>query len=186
MSLSPAVQRQLLQYARRSISWGLEHNRCLTVTKSELTGSAAHIGSSFVTLRIAGELKGCIGRLRATRPLLVDVVENAYSAAFSDFRFPPLTAPELPEVTISISVLTKPEALQFRSQEDLLRQLKPGVDGLVLSAQGHGGTFLPSVWESLQTPREFLGQLKRKAGLSANFWSDDLQIERYHTVEFGE
>ncbi len=184
--LSPAEQRQLLQYARRSISWGLEHNGCMPVPVHALTGSVARVGSSFVTLRIDRELRGCIGRLNATRPLLVDVVENAYSAAFSDFRFAPLTAPELPKVTISISVLTQPLAIQFTSQENLLQQLKPGIDGLVLSAQGHSSTFLPSVWESLQTPREFLGQLKRKAGLSATFWSDDIRIERYQTLEFSE
>ena len=63
-----------------------------------------------------------------------------------------------------------------------MSKLRPGVDGLVLEERGQRGTFLPSVWESLPSPRQFLAQLKVKAGLPADYWSDSIKVERY-TVE---
>ncbi|NOZ08968.1 MAG: AmmeMemoRadiSam system protein A [FCB group bacterium] len=186
MKLSPEEQQALLQYARRSIKWGLEHTGTLTVSDGDLTDTFRQPASTFVTLHLGEDLRGCIGRLKSNRPLLTDVIENAHSAAFADYRFPPVTAPELGKIIISISVLSRPHALYFKSEEDLLGQLVPGTDGLILSVPGHTGTFLPSVWESLPTPREFLEQLKRKAGLPAAYWSDDISIERYHTLEFSE
>ena len=81
-----------------------------------------------------------------------------------------------------ISVLNPAEPIQFSDEQDLLRQLRPGVDGLILEDGKFRGTFLPSVWESLAEPVSFLQHLKQKAGLSANYWSDSLQVQRY-TVE---
>lgn len=147
---------------------------------------AARDGASFVTLTIDGRLRGCIGSLEAWRPLLEDVRANALSAAFRDPRFPPLTRGEFHRVHVEVSVLTPPEPLDFRSEADLLSQLVPHEDGLVLTASGHRGTFLPQVWEQLPEPADFLRQLKRKAGLPVDHWGPDVRVSRYRVTRFDE
>ena len=72
--------------------------------------------------------------------------------------------------------------MQFNSEEDLLRQIRPQIDGLILEDNGRRGTFLPSVWEQLPVAEDFWRHLKRKAGLAADHWSDTLKVSRY-TVE---
>ena len=143
-------------------------------------------GACFVTLEEDGNLRGCIGTLQAYQPLVADVAEHAHSAAFGDPRFPPLSAEELERIEISISVLGEPEEMQVADEEDLCRQLEPGVDGVILQYGSLRGTFLPSVWESLPDCREFVRHLKIKAGLSPGFWSDDMQFQRYSTLAFSE
>jgi AmmeMemoRadiSam system protein A len=110
------------------------------------------------------------------------VAENAYAAAFRDPRFPPVSESEFTQLEYHISLLTPAEPLQFRDEADLISQLQPNVDGLVLEDGRHRGTFLPSVWESLPDRKQFLQQLKLKAGLSPDYWSDTVKVSRY-TVE---
>lgn len=136
-------------------------------------------GASFVTLTRHGRLRGCIGSLTAHRPLAEDVRHNAHAAAFADGRFLPLAAPELDGLQIEVSVLSQSEPLAFHSEADALRQLRPGVDGLVLRWRDHRSTFLPQVWEELPDREDFLNHLKRKAGLPEDFWSDKLRLRRY-------
>ena len=143
-------------------------------------------GASFVTLKAAGALRGCIGSLEAWRPLGADVRANALAAAFRDPRFAPVAAAEFDRVAIEVSVLTAPEPVAFSSRDDLLRQLRPGVDGLVLTARGHRGTFLPQVWDELPDPADFLAHLLRKAGLAGGYWGPDVEIERYGVTAFRE
>ena len=126
-----------------------------------------------------GELHGCIGTLEAERSLIIDVVKNAYAAAFRDPRFAALTRSEFQHLDIHISVLSRPEPVHCTSEGDLLRQLRPGVDGLTLIEGRQRGTFLPAVWETLPGPREFLHHLKQKAGLPVDYWSDTIRFERY-------
>lgn len=178
--MTPAQKRHLLELARRSIEYGLRHGHPLKHHESDV--DLQQPGACFVTLNIDGELRGCIGSLQAHRPLADDVVENAFSAAFRDPRFPPVSTRELPALDIHISILSPTEPLHFSSEQDLLRQLRPGIDGLVLQDGHHRGTFLPQVWETLPTPEAFLSQLKRKAGLPVHHWSPTLRVERY-TVE---
>jgi AmmeMemoRadiSam system protein A len=185
MPLSEAEGALLLVTARQSIEYGLSHNRALPVTP------AAHPpldkpGASFVTLHRHGELRGCIGSLQASRPMLADVAENAYAAAFRDSRFIPVQANELDEIDIAVSVLSEPEALHVEDEQELLAQLRPGIDGLILEDEGKRGTFLPSVWESLPAKTDFLAHLKSKAGLPADHWSDSLKVWRYTTETFSE
>jgi len=72
--------------------------------------------------------------------------------------------------------------IYFSNEINLLDQLKPSVDGIVLKdGIQHGAVFLPSVWEQLPDPKQFMSQLKRKAGLPENHWSDTIQIWRYTT-----
>ncbi|MCP3866848.1 MAG: AmmeMemoRadiSam system protein A, partial [Gammaproteobacteria bacterium] len=151
----------------------------LDVDLKTVPDSLLRPGASFVTLSLQGQLRGCIGHLEATQPLVQDVVENASLAAFSDPRFSPLTPGEFKNIEISLSVLSAPEPLLFDSEADLLGKIRPGIDGLILKEGAFRGTFLPSVWESLPEPIEFLRRLKQKAGLGADYWSDSLQVLRY-------
>jgi AmmeMemoRadiSam system protein A len=171
----------LLDLARASIRHGLQVGRPLTVALEELTAELVVPRASFVTLEKGGRLCGCIGSLEAWRPLAVDVAENAFAAAFRDPRFPPLRSDEAEHLAIHLSLLTPAVAMIFSSEADLLAQLQPGVDGLILSAGPCRGTFLPSVWAELPTPQLFLTQLKRKAGLAADYWSPGVRIWRYTT-----
>jgi AmmeMemoRadiSam system protein A len=136
-------------------------------------------GACFVTLTQNGQLRGCIGSLAAHRALGEDVRANAVAAALRDPRFPPLTAAELARTRIEVSELSAMQPLAFSSEADALAQLRPQVDGVVLEYGAHRGTFLPQVWEQLPTPKDFMAQLKRKAGLSADFWADGVRLQRY-------
>jgi AmmeMemoRadiSam system protein A len=174
-------QRLLLDLAYASIRHGLQERRPLTVALEELAAELVVYRASFVTLEKGGRLRGCIGSLEAWRPMVVDVVENAFAAAFRDPRFPPLRADEAADLAIHLSLLTPAVAMTFSSEADLLAQLQPGVDGLILSEGPCRGTFLPSVWAELPTPQLFLTQLKRKAGLAVDYWSPGMCIWRYTT-----
>ncbi len=144
------------------------------------------IGACFVTLRKGAELRGCIGTILPFRPLIEDVRGNARAAATRDPRFPPLSRQELELTCVQVSLLSPLQSMDFDSEADLLRQLRPGVDGLVLECGHHRGTFLPAVWKDLPNPAKFLDQLKRKAGLTADFWSPEVEVRRYSTESWSE
>ncbi len=146
---------------------------------------AAH-GATFVTLRLDGDLRGCIGTLEAHRPLGVDVRANAVAAAFRDPRFPPLPVREFAAVEIEVSVLGPGEPLSAATERDALARLRPGVDGVILARGSRRATFLPQVWEQLPDPREFLAALKHKAGLPADFWDAQVTLARYTVVKYAE
>ena len=178
----PTESRQRLSgLAYRSIEHGLEHQAPLHVDPTEFTQELREVRSSFVTLEINHRLRGCIGSLVPRYPLVQDVVEHAYGAAFRDPRFSPVTRGELALLQIHISVLSAAAPLEFQNEQDLLSQLEPGVDGLILRRGRNEATFLPAVWEKIPDPGEFLSQLKLKAGLDRNYWSDAISIERYST-----
>jgi len=185
-ALAPAERATLIAVARRSIEQGLMSGQPLAVIPSEYHRDLKIVRASFVTLQKSGQLRGCIGHLEAVQPVVVDVTENAFAAAFRDPRFNPLTNAEWPDVDVHLSLLTPPEPMQFADEADLIGQIRPGEDGLILQDGPNRGTFLPSVWESLPDPVDFLVQLKYKAGLAANHWSDRMEIYRYHAESFGE
>ena len=143
-------------------------------------------GAAFVTLTQEGELRGCIGTLEAHRSLAADVEDNACLAAFRDPRFVPLTREELAKTRVEVSILSAAEPMQFSGEADALLQLRPGVDGVILEYGRHRATFLPQVWEQLPEPRQFLAQLKRKAGLAADFWADGVRLARYTVEKYKE
>jgi AmmeMemoRadiSam system protein A len=188
--LAPPERRALLTLARASIRHGLETGRPLPVDLDAQPDTLRAERAAFVTLHRDTQLRGCIGHLEAVQPLARDVAENAFAAAFRDPRFPPLTAGEFDSLHIDISVLTPSEPIAFASEAELIALLRPGIDGVILedsaAGQGRRGTFLPSVWEQLPQPREFLRHLKQKAGLSPDYWSDGLRAWRYRTESFGE
>ena len=140
--------------------------------------------ATFVTLRDAGELRGCIGTVDARRALGDDVAWNAHAAAYRDPRFPPVAPNERDRLEVEVSVLTPRVALEANSEAELLRALRPGVDGLVLEYEGRSATFLPQVWESLPDPIDFLAELRRKAGLPARFWHPSLVASRYGVEKY--
>ncbi|MCF6281240.1 MAG: AmmeMemoRadiSam system protein A [Candidatus Polarisedimenticolaceae bacterium] len=177
-------QQLLLDLAHDAIEHGLAYGAVKQINLADYPTELQPFKATFVTLTINGQLRGCIGMLQACRPLLEDIVHNAFAAAFSDPRFPPLTADELPQLEIHISILNPAEPMQFTSEADLISQLRPGIDGLILDEGDYRGTFLPSVWQSLAKPEDFLRQLKLKAGLSADHWSSNLQVQRYTTTCF--
>jgi AmmeMemoRadiSam system protein A len=184
--LSDEHRHILLATARESIAHGLRTGRPLPVEVERYDPKLRVERATFVTLNKSGELRGCIGHLEAIQPLIADVAENAFNAAFRDPRFQPVSATEFDDLEIHISVLSPPEPLIFTSEADLLNQIHPGIDGLILEEGIYRGTFLPSVWEQLPDPVQFLAHLKLKAGLPPNYWSDTLKVYRYTTESFSE
>jgi hypothetical protein len=181
-----AERETLLALARQSIEHGVHHGVAPTIDLSRYATLLQQPGACFVTLLLNDELRGCIGSLVAHRPLAKDVIDNAFAAAFQDPRFSPLTPREFSRIHIHLSILTPAQPLTFGSEEDLLRQIRPGVDGLILEDKEHRGTFLPSVWEQLPTTTEFWRHLKRKAGLPEHYWSSTLRVQRYETLMLRE
>lgn len=182
MPLAESDRQILLDAARQSIEFSLAKGKTLNVDPAEFPKTLQNLGASFVTLKRNGKLRGCVGMLEAVQPLILDVIHSAHAAAFRDNRFPALTRAELEGLDIYISVLSPTEKITFASEADLLTKIRPGIDGLVLSEGWRRGTFLPVMWEELPTPREFLTNLKIKAGLPSDYWSDTIEMERY-TVE---
>jgi AmmeMemoRadiSam system protein B/AmmeMemoRadiSam system protein A len=177
----------LLGLARRSIGSALDSAPPPVVPDERWL---REMRATFVTLKLHGNLRGCIGMLEAARPLGEDVVANARAAAFSDPRFKPLTKKELDELEIEVSILSRPARLLFEDHADLLRQLHPGEDGLILES-GTGsttrrGTFLPQVWESLPAPEDFIANLKLKAGLPAGTRTTACRFKRYRVAKWTE
>lgn len=143
-------------------------------------------GASFITLMAARQLRGCIGTLRAHRALAEDIKANAVAAAFRDPRFKPLATGEFSAVAVEVSVLSALEPMAVADEQDAIRQLRPGVDGVVFQYGHHSGTFLPQVWESFSDPAEFLAHLRYKAGLPPDFWDSEVKLSRYVVTKWRE
>jgi AmmeMemoRadiSam system protein A len=142
-------------------------------------------GASFVTLKIGGQLRGCMGTIEAKLPLAEDVTKNASSAALRDPRFPTVTLEEIDLIETEVSVLTTPEILLYNSSEDLLNRLKPGVDGVIVKKGVRRATFLPQVWKKVEGAEDFLSRLCLKANLAQDAWrSEELEILTYNVESF--
>ena len=141
--------------------------------------------AAFVTLENGGALRGCIGSLSPQRPLAGDVGINAVKAGFADPRFPKLTANELPGLAIKISVLSPASRIACTSEAELVADLRPDHDGLILRDGAASAVFLPSVWRELPDVRNFVRQLKRKMGVSPDHWSESMQAFRFEAESFG-
>lgn len=184
--LSAAQGQLLLDLARRTIAARLGIEPAKPPPSDEKPVLTAH-RSTFVTLKKAGALRGCIGSLAADQPLVDNVRANAINAAFHDPRFAPMTAEEWPQVHIEVSVLSKPRKLTYASGEELPGRLEPHVDGIVIRKGYASATFLPQVWKQLPHPQDFLAHLCLKAGLSADTWRQgDLEVETYQVQYFEE
>ncbi|KPJ89069.1 MAG: hypothetical protein AMS18_12790 [Gemmatimonas sp. SG8_17] len=185
-ALAPEDARSLIQVARASINHGFATDQPVDIEPLEFSNRLIRPAASFVTLNIAGQLRGCIGSVEARRPLVQDVAHNAFAAAFRDPRFPPLAETEFHPLEIHISVLGPPVPLSVESEEELLKTLRPGVDGLILEESTFRSVFLPQVWDTLPEPAQFLEHLKLKAGLPAGYWSPQLRFRRFVVEEIGD
>jgi len=154
--------------------------------KPPVHAALAAPGATFVTLFCHSELRGCIGSLQALRALGEDVRENAINAAFHDPRFPPLATAEFDLTSVEVSLLSPSMSLRFAKEEELLARLRPGIDGVTVEFGRCRGTFLPQVWDALPDPRQFLTELKRKAGLPGDFWSPQVAVGLYEVTKWKE
>ena len=161
--------KELLKLARQAIESHLKGGELKVDEKVKKKYSSE--GACFVTLTEDGELRGCIGSLEARQELWKDVIENAIHTGFDDFRFNPLSLNEIPKIKIEISVLTKPEKLNYKNEEDLLKKIDDKM-GIILQKGRNSATFLPQVWEEIPDKVEFLEHLSMKAGLSEDAWKD--------------
>lgn len=180
------VGTELLRLARHSIEHGFAHREPLPVDCGALPRVLTEPAATFTTLRFQGQLRGCCGTLEAVRPLAEDVTYSAFQAAFRDPRFDPVGKHEVDAIRLEVSVLSPLESIRVGDEADLLQRLKPGIDGLVIVANGTRATFLPKVWEMLPDPQKFLAALKVKCGLADNYWSELLEFQRYRTRSYAE
>jgi len=170
----------LLQIAKSSILSKLDKNYIFN--KDKIVDKYPFLlqnGAAFVTLKSAGDLRGCIGSIVAHRTLLEDILHNAIAAGFKDPRFSALHVEELSGLNLEVSVLSEPKLLEYKDFEDLCRKLRPNIDGIILKHDIYHSTFLPQVWEQLQTPKLFLEHLALKAGSSLAIYEEHPAIYIY-------
>lgn len=142
---------------------------------------------TFVTLTRHGQLRGCIGTIAPVESIASGIRRNAVNAAFEDHRFSPLKKEEFSDLEIEVSILTDPQPLDYSDADDLLKKLRPGVDGVILRSGLAGATFLPQVWDQLPRTEDFLGRLCLKAGMAADSWrSLHPEISTYQVQHFSE
>lgn len=180
-------QKTLLRLAREAMEHGVKREKLPPLDGSVLTPHLREEGASFVTLTVRGQLRGCIGALEPYQSLAEDVREHAVAAALEDPRFPKVSERELNGIQIEVSRLTRPVPLDYKDAADLLSQLRPHVDGVILRDGFRRATFLPQVWEKIPDAAEFLGNLCYKMGVNPDLWrTKHLDVLIYQVEEFHE
>ncbi len=177
------LQGHLLKIARSSLKAAV-HDEPLPHT-GEISELFKNHRGCFVTLTKANQLRGCIGYIEAIKPLYQAIIENARNAALYDNRFSPVRADEIDSLSIEISVLSQPKPLSFKTPDELLHLLRPGIDGVILSNGSHQSTFLPQVWEQLPDKIQFLEHLSIKGGMPKDGWKS-ASIKIYSVEHFSE
>jgi len=178
-------QKKLLHVARQAIELKLTDKHSAFEPQTE-DKELQRDGASFASIYLNGELRGCIGALIPHQPLIRDVAYNAVAAATRDLRFTPITVDELNRCVIEISMLTPMMPMDVNSEQDLLSQLRPYVDGLLIDDGSQRATFLPKVWQQLTSPQDFIRRLKIKAGIGPSDWPASIKCFRYHAFDFGD
>lgn len=172
----------VIDVCKEAILAGLDKER---VTVEKIPEVFRQLGASFVTLekksKNGWDLRGCIGSIIAHKPLIDDLIKNSQNSAFSDPRFEPLRKDEFEELSINVSLLSSPEKMEFKDEQDLLNQIRPFVDGIIIKDGGYQAVYLPSVWEDLPEKEVFLNSLKIKAGMPPKHFSDTFEAYRYTT-----
>ncbi|NQS91660.1 MAG: AmmeMemoRadiSam system protein A [Chloroflexi bacterium] len=185
--ISPEMGQILIKTVRQTLEIRLKVEKIDLLDLEGIPSELNEQGASFITLTKQSQLRGCVGSIEATQPLIQDVQERAIGAGFEDPRFPPITEAELPEIRIEVSLLTKPEPLDYQSPDELVKKLRPGIDGVILKHQYRRATFLPQVWEQLPKTEIFLDRLCQKMGLDPAAWRTiQMQVEVYQVVKFIE
>lgn len=185
---SPGEQRLLTALAHQAIQAAILGRPTPDVPPDSISGTLSEPCATFVTLTLDARLRGCVGNLIARDvPLYRSVMTNAVGAALRDTRFEPVTLEESNRLEVHISLLSTLYPLQFGTIAELLNQITPGMDGVVLRRAGQTSTYLPQVWKSFPTKEEFLGSLCRKAGLEVSAWKqEDVDLFIYRVSAFGD
>jgi AmmeMemoRadiSam system protein A len=178
----PGVEELLVGVADRAVRRGLGGQPAHAADLDDVPDTLCHPVAVFVTITVDGELNGCIGTL-TPEPLAAAVYRLAWDAAFADPRLPRLTGADYPRAHVKISMLSEPEPIDVATEQELIAELRPGVDGLVIESRGRRATFLPAVWDLLPDPAGFVAHLKRKAGI--RIWQVKTRAWRYTTIEVG-
>lgn len=177
--LSDEALDTLAGVAERSVHLAVRDHRRWVPDPHHYPPELREAGAAFVTLRREHHLRGCIGTMAAVDPLVVTVADRARAAAFDDPRFVAVGLAELDTLEVSVSVLSPMRRVVVASYEELLVDVRVGVDGLLVEAGRHRATLLPSVWDDLADPDSFVAALWRKAGLAPRAWSHELTVSRY-------
>lgn len=185
-NLTELQQKELLRLARQTIAKGCQEGLPPEVNSHNQPAVFLQQGACFVTLHEQGSLRGCIGSIEASRPLLDDVIHNTFASAFRDHRFAPVQEHELPALHIEISILTPKQLMTAKTETELLADLRPGIDGLLIDSARYRATFLPQVWEQLPEPELFLAHLKQKARMPTDVWPEDIACYKYQCIKFEE
>ena len=126
----------------------------------ELSPEMKERAGVFVSIKKFGELRGCIGTFEPTKANVAEeTIANAISSATHDPRFPPVNATELPHLSYSIDVLTKPEPIEDQSQLDPKRY------GVIIESGSRRGLLLPNL-EGVNTVKEQIDICRQKARIS--------------------
>ncbi len=179
----------LLKLARKSIHHELDkHDDAFPSMVPELCKDVFNQKRGvFVSLHKKGRLRGCIGNIEPVKSVLEGIIDNAKHAAFHDTRFNPLSVEDLRDTKIEISILTRPEKVEYNNGTDLIRKIKPDIDGVIIKKKSYSATFLPQVWKQLKNPESFLSQLCIKAGLPSEEWkTGSLTVLTYQIQMFEE
>lgn len=159
------TRKLLLAIARRSLNTYIDEHRHYEPDLNALPDEVRLPGASFITLYSYGRLRGCVGSVEPHLPLALDVAHNAVAAATRDPRFPPVTCNELPSLHLSVTVLSPLQRMPYANDADLVRKLRPGIDGVMITWHSRRSLLLPQVWERLPDPETFLLALTEKAGI---------------------
>jgi AmmeMemoRadiSam system protein A len=178
-----AVARQTLEQARASWYDGDRHASPLPQPPDGWEPWLLEPGATFVSLELEGDLRGCIGTLEPYRRLVDDLHANTRNAAFRDPRFPPLASHELVAVRIGVSVVGPLRAMAATTFEAAAAELRPGLDGVLLTVSGERATLLPQVWRDLPEPLDFVAALARKAGLGSAQRDGGARLLRFQRYE---
>ena len=185
--ISKEVRDIILKLAREALQVAAERGYLPLIDLRNLPAELQKPGASFVTLTKNNALRGCIGSLEAKLPLAEDIRQHAYAAALHDYRFPSVEANEVDDINIEVSILTEPTPLEYTDPDDLIRRLRPLVDGVIITDGVRRATFLPQVWERIPSPSIFLSMLCEKASLPSDAWkTKNLQVYIYQVETIHE
>lgn len=185
--LTKDEKNTLLQMARSALEAAANHRKLAPLDLNSLSEGLQAPGASFVTLTKMGELRGCIGTLKAQSPLAEDVRQHAVDAALYDHRFIPVQPEEVQSIVIEVSVLSEPQAIPTSDRAMIPKLLRPGVDGVVILSGERRATFLPQVWEKIPIPEQFLAMLCQKASIPSDAWMrEEIEILIYQVESFHE
>lgn len=173
--------KYVLETARNSIISAINEEEFIP---EKIPPVLTQYGASFVTLKINGQLRGCIGSIFPTKPLILDIIDNAKNAAFQDPRFEPLSIDELGDIDVSVSILSAIEKIDFKDERDLLSKIYPY--GIIIAERNKRAVYLPVVWEQLPDREIFLNSLKEKAGLPPRYFSKTFEAFKFTALSINE